>query len=163
MKKEIYSIELVNNIKDALISKDETLAVAESVTSGHLQAAFSLADNATLFFQGGITAYHLAQKYRHLQIDPIYASKVNCVSERIAAEMATGVCRLFSSGYGISITGYASEIPEMNIYELYAFMAFAKEEKILTSQRITTNKKTMLEAQLDYTDQVLKIIAHYLG
>ncbi len=38
----IYREEIINAIKDILVDKEETIAVAESVTAGHLQAAFSV-------------------------------------------------------------------------------------------------------------------------
>lgn len=38
----LYNEEEINLIKDYLVQKEESLAVAESVTAGHLQAAFSL-------------------------------------------------------------------------------------------------------------------------
>lgn len=64
----LYNIDTLNKIKDFLIEGKQTLAVAESVTSGHLQAAFSAATLASKFFQGGITAYNIGQKSRHLFI-----------------------------------------------------------------------------------------------
>ena len=56
-----------------LIKKKNTIAVAESVTAGNLQAVFSLAKDATAFFQGGITAYNIGQKCRHLLVEPTHA------------------------------------------------------------------------------------------
>ncbi len=38
----IYSEELLNSIKDILVENQQTIAIAESVTSGNLQAAFSV-------------------------------------------------------------------------------------------------------------------------
>lgn len=58
----LYDEDIVNDIKDLLADRKETLSVAESVTAGHLQAAFSSALEATKFFQGGITAYNAGQK-----------------------------------------------------------------------------------------------------
>ena len=57
----MYDIEALNEIRDRLTGNGESLAVAESVTSGHLQAALSSAENASHFYQGGITAYNLGQ------------------------------------------------------------------------------------------------------
>lgn len=53
-----YDETVINVIRDLLISRRQTISVAESVTSGHLQAALSSADNAMEFYQGGITAYN---------------------------------------------------------------------------------------------------------
>lgn len=159
---KLYDTIAINRIKDFLTSNDKTLSIAESVTSGHLQAAFSLADNATLFYHGGITAYNLAQKYKHLSIDPIYGTKVNCVSERMAIEMAKNVTQLFRSDYGIAITGYASKIPELNVNELFAFAAIASKEDLITVKKLTSQKTEMLDAQVDFANQFLALIADTL-
>ncbi len=102
----LYDEEIINNIKDILITEQQTLSVAESVTAGHLQAAFSSAVEASKFFQGGITAYNAGQKCRHLNIEPIHALDNDCVTEQVACEMASQVNKLFISDYGIAITGY---------------------------------------------------------
>src|SRR5688500_4156368 len=111
----MYNIKQIAAIKDYMLTHHQTLAVAESVTSGHLQAAISLANGATEFFQGGITAYNLGQKSRHLKIEPISASACNCVSEKITEEMAIHALELFSSDWALATTGYAAPIPELGI------------------------------------------------
>ena len=89
-----YNRALIERIGNKLLTKKQTIAVAESVTSGHLQAALSLAPDASRFFQGGITAYNVGQKYRHLPVEPTHALQCNAVSEKVSADMAQGVCRL---------------------------------------------------------------------
>src|SRR5437764_13461306 len=123
----------VNRIKDNLIRRSETLAVAESVTSGILQTAFATAMDASKFFQGGITAYNLGQKSRHLHINAIHAETCNCVSDRVAIEMAVGVCSLFSSDWGIAVTGYATIDPEVKMEQPFAHFAIAHKGKIKKS------------------------------
>ena len=86
----LYDENLVNTIKDILCQRKQTIAVAESVTAGHLQAALSSAVEASHFFQGGITAYNLGQKCRHLQVNPISAEGCNCVSEEVAGMVTPG-------------------------------------------------------------------------
>jgi nicotinamide mononucleotide (NMN) deamidase PncC len=80
----MYDLKEINVIKDYMLRSNQTVSVAESVTSGHIQAALSRAEFAMKFFQGGITAYNLGQKYRHLQVEPIHAQFTNFVSERVA-------------------------------------------------------------------------------
>jgi nicotinamide-nucleotide amidase len=82
----MYDLKNIDRTKTHLVKRHESVAFAESVTSGHLQADFSLAANATEFFQGGITTYNLDQKCKHLNIDPIHAEASNCISEKIGAE-----------------------------------------------------------------------------
>jgi PncC family amidohydrolase len=122
--------QLLNSIKDILIERNETIAVAESVTCGILQTAFGSVPDASLFFQGGITTYNLGQKTRHLHINSIHAEACNCVSDTIAKEMAVGSCSLFSSHWGIGITGYATIDPEIKMDQPFAHFAIAHMGKI---------------------------------
>ena len=158
----LYNEKLVNTIKDILISKKQTIAVAESVTAGHLQAAFSSAVEASKFFQGGITTYNLGQKCRHLDIDPIQAEEVNCVAEKVAVQMAMSAARLFCSDYAIAITGYATRMPEKGINDLFAYFAIVFNGKLLLSQKITTTKERV-DAQVDYTWQVIGKMAEQVS
>jgi len=158
----IYEAELINSIRDFMVAKKYTLSVAESVTSGHLQAAFSSATEASKFYQGGITAYNAGQKSRHLGIDPIWAMEEDSVSEKIAADMAINVNKLFLSDYSIAITGYATPVPEKGVYDLFAFFAIAFRDHIVSSTRITSNKKDPVEAQLDYTTQIVRAMHQLL-
>ena len=148
----------IEKIKKMLMKSGDTIAVAESVTGGLLQATFSQTPDASQFFQGGITAYNLGQKARHLKVNSIHAEQENSVSKIVAEEMAMGVCALFSSSYGISITGYAARLPEKNVQELFAFAAIARDGKIVSSIKITVPAKLGegLPVQMHYIDRILK-------
>lgn len=139
-----------------MLERSETLAVAESVTSGNLQGVLSLADQATSFYQGGITAYNLGQKARHLKIDPIHGLEKNCVSEKVASEMANHVCGLFSSDWGIGVTGYAAPVPELKINTLHAYYAFSHNGEKVYSKKITAPKMSIPKAQHYFVATVLK-------
>lgn len=158
----IYDKELINGIKDFLVARKLTLSVAESVTSGHLQAAFSSATDASKFFQGGITVYNLGQKCRHLNIEPVRAEEEDSVSERIASDMARNVNKLFISDFGIAVTGYATIVPENGIKQLFAYFTIALKDEIVISKKITSDKSDSIEAQLDYTTQIVKAMHQLL-
>src|SRR5688500_8119093 len=93
----MYNEKVVNEIGGYLLKQEFTIAAAESVTSGHLQAALSMGIDASSFLQGGITVYNAGQKTRHLNIEPVHAQKVNCVDARVAAQMAVEVNKMFLS------------------------------------------------------------------
>jgi nicotinamide-nucleotide amidase len=141
----MYPFDEIRVIRDRLIAKCETVAVAESVTSGHLQAALSLAEDARQFYQGGLTAYNLGQKSRHLLIEPIHALDCDCVSQRVAEQMALEVARLFTGHYGLSITGYAAAVPEKGIRQPFAFFAISRDNKILLTRRVEAPEKEGME------------------
>jgi PncC family amidohydrolase len=130
-----FDKSILESIGSYLLEKKESIAVAESVTAGLLQFAFSNIIDASKFFQGGITVYNLAQKFKHLEVEPIHAQSVNCVSEKVASEMALHVCRLFSSDWGIGVTGYATPVPESD-NAVFAFFAIAYKNKVINSGKI---------------------------
>jgi PncC family amidohydrolase len=152
----IYSKDTVDQVRDRLVSSCQTIAVAESVTAGHLQAALSTANDAALFFQGGITAYNLGQKCRHLSVEPVHAENCDCVSEKTASDMAMNVCRLFVSDYGIGVTGYATPAPEKGIKELFAFVAIARHDQVILCKKLTPGPDKAFDAQVTYTRLVLE-------
>lgn len=119
--------------------------------------------DASKYFQGGITAYNLGQKTRHLNVEPIHAQKTNCIEQRIANTMAVEVSRMFLSNYGIGITGYAAIVPEYVEEGLFAYFSLAKEQQIVFAKRLTSTEKHPYEVQVNYTMQVIQLVSDYLG
>lgn len=152
----MYDQTTIDDIKKILLKQHETIAVAESVTSGHLQVALASAEYASKFFQGGITAYNLGQKARHLHIEPIHAESCNCVSELVAAQMALHVHKLFSSDWGIATTGYAAPVPECSVDEPFAYFAITFRDNLVLVKKITATKMDAMDVQIIYTNEILR-------
>ncbi len=152
----MFKDEIIQKIKDILIERKQTIAAAESVTSGFLQAAFSTAENASQFFQGGLTAYNVGQKCRHLDIDPVHALACDCVSEKMATDMALSVAKLFTSDWGIGITGYATSVPESGD-RLFAFVSITCGNEVKVSKQIEPeeSKEQGVPVQLLYVNTVM--------
>lgn len=155
---QLIQLLAVNRIRELLVRSKQSLGVAESVTAGQLQEAFSLAEKAMDFFQGGITVYNIGQKSRHLGVDPIHAASCNSVSKKVASEMSINVCKMFSSDWGIAITGYASPVPEEGVLEVYAYYAVSAGGVLVASDiikpAVITNPKLVRD---DYVSQLLNI------
>lgn len=150
-------------ISAQLTTRNESVAVAESVTSGLLARSFSLAENATNFFQGGIIVYNLGQKARHLGVNPILCERTNCVSPEVAVQMAQGVADRFSCEWGIAITGYAAPVPELKIKSCFAFYAIANVGRIVHSGIIETKLLGQSRVQQFFVDQLLSIFHNQLS
>ena len=159
---KMFDKELIKRISERLKNDNHTIAIAESVTAGLLQAALASATNASSFFQGGITAYNIGQKCRHLLVEPVHAIECDCVSGKISAEMSQHVCSMFASDYGIGITGYAARVPEKNINDLFAYYAIAFKGNVISTEKISTDKDEGLPAQLFYVEQALKKLEEHL-
>lgn len=152
----------LTKITNYMVRQCETLSVAESVTAGQLQFILSGAEQATNFFQGGMTLYNVGQKTRHLGIDPINGLSCNCVSERIAAEMASNICTLFCSDWGVGIVGYAAIVPELKINSLFAYYAFSYKGKVILTKRTESKKMTSKKVQEYYAMNLIKDLANCL-
>ncbi len=116
----------MDNLKELMLKKPPlTLAVAESVTAGHVQARVAAISGASEFFLGGITVYSLDQKVKHLGVNRAAAKRVNCVSSDVAEQMARGVCVLFGADLGVATTGYAEPSPVNGVSVPFAWWAVA--------------------------------------
>jgi nicotinamide mononucleotide (NMN) deamidase PncC len=70
--------------------------------------------------------------------------------------MALGVCKLFSSDYGVAITGYATLLPEEGVRELYAYIAIAFHGEVIAAKKIASPIMDSMEVQFDYVGQLLE-------
>jgi len=111
-------------LKKLILTKPAlTLAVAESLTAGHVQAQIASTSGASDFFLGGITTYNLEQKVKQLGVNRAHARSVNGVSQRVAVEMASGALKLFGAQVALATTGYAEPAPKQKVKTPHAWWA----------------------------------------
>ena len=143
-----------------------TLAAAESLTCGHVQARVGEISGASNFFLGGITAYTLDEKVRHLQVERRAARRVNSVSAGVAEQMARGVCALFGSDLGVATTGYAEPSPDEGVADPFAWWALARRRRgkfvAAPSGRVECPGATRIDAQRMVAAAVLVELIAYL-
>lgn len=143
-----------------------TLAVAESMTCGRVQAAVGAVSGASEFFLGGLTAYSLEEKVRHLGVNRAEARKVACVSAAVAEEMAQGVCQLFGSDLGLATTGYAEPSPDVGVTTPFAWWALAHRRRgkwlAVRSGRVECPGAKRIEAQQIVAEAALAELVAYL-
>jgi len=152
--KDPFNKKTLNSLSKLLLEKSQTIAVAESVTAGLLQFAIAAAQDASKFFQGGITAYNLGQKYKFLSVEPIHAQEHDCVSPRVSAEMAMYCAANFKSNWGIGITGYATPVKESG-NKLYAYYAICCNDSLLIQEKLIPPKGSPRDVQIYYVNTVL--------
>ena len=111
-----------------LLSREpaRSLAVAESLTTGHVQARMGAISGASNFFRGGVTAYTLEAKVKLLGVDRAEAERCDFVSERVALQMARGVAKLFESDIGVATTGYAEPYATSGVARPFAWWAIVE-------------------------------------
>ncbi len=153
-----FIIELKNlfdYIGNHLLTINETISMAESVTSGFLQFSFSQMKDASRFYKGGITAYTLEEKVDLLHINEDQAAACDCVSPEIAETMALNVAEIFKTDWSIGVTGYATPVPESR-QKLYAHFSIVYKGKVILSEKLDLHSRTrQVNAQLYYTEFIL--------
>jgi len=128
-------LELARELKRLLLGSAESatahaqLAVAESLTCGHMQAAIGSVSGASRFFLGGVTAYTGAQKVALLGVSRAEGEAVNWVSAAVAEQMACGAAQLFGSDFALATTGYAEPAPERGVDVPFAWWALAQRKR----------------------------------
>ncbi len=150
---------LLKEISEACRQHCISIAVAESVTAGAIQYQLSQMPETQMVFNGGLTAYNIGQKVKLLGLDFIDGDRCNCVSEHTSKVMALNVCHLFNSKLGIGITGYASPVPEENIYDVNAFLVISLAGTIIYSEQLGSKAKGPDKVQLDFAQQSIAALA----
>jgi nicotinamide-nucleotide amidase len=143
-----------------------TLAVAESLTCGQVQAKIGAVAGASRYFLGGITAYSLAQKVRHLGVNRAHAQRVNSVSQRVAVEMAEGAGVLFGADLGLATTGYAEPSVEHGVAVPMAWWALCHRRRggklVVISGQVEMPGADRVTAQARVVTEVLAALVIYL-
>jgi nicotinamide-nucleotide amidase len=143
-----------------------TLACAESLTAGHVAAGIAAVSGASGYFLGGLTAYNVAQKVRHLGVNRGHARRVNGVSQRVAVEMAQGACALFGADLAVATTGYAEPNRKDGIKTAMAWWALCHQRRggkaTVISGWVEMPGATRGAAQVRVAGEVLAVLVAYL-
>ena len=106
----VYGVD-VGSLEQALVqalrSRGERVAVAESCSGGLLAKRLTDVPGASEVFDCGVVSYANAVKHRLLGVREDTLAAFGAVSPQTAAEMAAGVRKLAGADYGLSTTGIA--------------------------------------------------------
>ncbi|MDH6224623.1 nicotinamide-nucleotide amidohydrolase family protein [Streptomyces sp. MJP52] len=95
-----------------LTYREETVAVAESLTGGLVAAELTEVPGSSKAFVGSVTAYATELKHRLLGVDDRLLAEHGAVDARVARQMAEGVRRELGADWGIATTGVAGPEPQ---------------------------------------------------
>ena len=94
-------------LSELLISKNLSIAVAESCTGGSISSSLTSIPGASNYFNCGFIAYSNQSKVNMLGVNPKTIELFGAVSEKVAHEMAMGAGQNSQSDLAISVTGIA--------------------------------------------------------
>ena len=95
------------HLSELMLSKQYTIALAESCTGGSLSSSLTLIAGASSYFNCGFIAYSNESKVNMLGVDPKTIELFGAVSEKVAFEMAFGAGHKSNSNLSIAVTGIA--------------------------------------------------------
>lgn len=96
----------------ALLARDETLAVAESLTGGLLAATIVDVPGASAVFRGGLVVYATDLKASLAGVDAALLAERGPVDPDVARQLARGAALRCGADWGLSTTGVAGPDPQ---------------------------------------------------
>ena len=94
-----------------LTERQQTVAVAESLTGGLVAAALTGVPGASVVFRGAVVAYATELKAVLLGVDPALLAARGAVSPEVAGAMAAGARSRLGASFGVATTGVAGPDP----------------------------------------------------
>jgi PncC family amidohydrolase len=110
-------------LHERLRASGQTVAAAESLTVGRVQAELGRWSGSSRYFLGGLCAYTLAGKVRWLGVEAEVAATCDGVSAEVAQAMAAGAARFFGADWALATTGYAEPDAAKGISVPHAWVA----------------------------------------
>ncbi|MBA3848769.1 MAG: damage-inducible protein CinA [Opitutus sp.] len=143
-----------------------SVAAAESLTGGHVQAMITSVAGSSEYFRGGLTAYTLDGKVKCLGVNRAHARRANSVSQQVAVEMAAGACRLFDADLAVSATGYAQPAREHGIRVPMAWWAICHRQgggsAVIISGCVEVRGEKRVAVQHRVAETVLRELVKYV-
>lgn len=116
----------LNGLAQLFQNSGLTLALAESCTAGLLAARIADQPGCSVWFRGGVVAYHNDLKQQLLGVLPDLLIQHGAVSEPVASAMAVGVREVCGADLGLAVTGIAGPdggTPEKPVGTVYLALA----------------------------------------
>lgn len=93
-----------------LVSKNKTLATAESCTGGKIAQVITSISGASAYFKGSVVSYATETKVNVLGVSQELITAYSVVSKEVATEMALRVQKMMQTDFAIATTGNAGPI-----------------------------------------------------
>jgi nicotinamide-nucleotide amidase len=127
-----------------LISKNKTIATAESCTGGNISTLITSVPGSSQYFMGSIVAYDNSIKTCLLGVKDNLLSEFGAVSEQVVEAMAIGARRELKTDYAIATSGIAGPSGGSEYKPVGTVWISVSSEKRTISQKLKlgTDRKT---------------------
>lgn len=119
--------------------REQTVAVAESLTGGLLAAELVGIAGASAVLNGGVVAYNTAIKHSVLGVDEALLAERGAVDAEVARQMAVGVRTVLAVGgraadFGVATTGVAGPGPQDGHPSGTVFVTLATASNVIVTE-----------------------------
>ena len=121
---------LEHAVVSELVSRNLTVATAESCTGGLIAKKITDIAGASLCFGLGITSYSESAKSHALGVDKQTLKEFGAVSAETACQMAVGARKSAGADIGVSVTGYAGPTAALGETVGLVFIAVCDKETV---------------------------------
>ena len=118
-----------------LNSKNKTLGVMESCTSGTIANKITNIEGSSNSFKGGLVSYSDDTKIK-FGINSQLIEKYSSISEEVCKEMAIKAKEMFSSDYGISTTGIAGNQKINGTLPGTVYIGIADKNRVISTNHL---------------------------
>jgi len=139
-----------NVIGKMLLSRNQTVATAESCTGGYIAQLISSVPGASAYYEGSMVTYSYAAKEKSLQVKKSTLENLGAVSEEVVIEMTKGLLNQLNTTYAIAVSGIMGPgggMPEKPVGTVW--VAIANDRKTTTKKfhfRFNRQKNIQLTA-----------------
>ena len=154
------SRDLAARIVGVLTERQQTVAVAESLTGGLLGAAITDIPGASVVFRGGIIAYATELKTALLGVPAALLARHGPVHPEVAAAMAAGARDRLGATFGMATTGVAGPDPADGKPAGTVHIAVSAGPEPVTRELTLTGGRD--EVRRDTVEQALRLLWHML-
>ena len=152
----------IKRIVDCLMEQGYRIATAESCTGGMVASSIVSEPNASKVMDACVITYSNRAKMRYARVAQKTLLTYGAVSEKVAAEMATGIARETGANIGIATTGIAGPTggtPEKPV-GLVCFAISVNDE--IFQYRKTINSMERNEVRRTATEYILERLSDIL-
>jgi nicotinamide-nucleotide amidase len=130
-----------------LAARQQSIAVAESLTGGLLAGALTDVPGASAVFLGGVVAYATELKAVLLGVDRAVLAAQGAVSAEVAEAMATGVRDRLGASVGAATTGAAGPDPAEGKPAGTVYIAASAGDKTRVRQLALSGSRAAIRAE----------------
>jgi nicotinamide-nucleotide amidase len=130
-----------------LAARQQSIAVAESLTGGLLAGALTDVPGASAVFLGGVVAYATELKAVLLGVDRAVLAAQGAVSAEVAEAMATGVRDRLGASVGAATTGVAGPDPAEGKPAGTVYIAASAGDKTRVRQLALSGSRAAIRAE----------------